>query len=96
MNGKYGTGAGWDKIIEPLVTQARKENVKIHQVKEKFGGLRFYISAGSCELNHMIDKAEKESYTICETCGEPGEPRRGGWIKTLCNDCHRGITERFK
>ena len=28
---------------------------------------------------------ERLSYEICEVCGEKGERRNGGWIKTLCD-----------
>ena len=87
--GKYGTGKGWDKIIEPLVDRAAEENVKVHQIKEKFGGLRFYTAPCSPELNKMIDEAEEESFKTCESCGAPGEPRSGSWIKTLCDDCEK-------
>ena len=24
-----------------------------------------------------------------EHCGEPGEPRPDGWIKTLCDNCYK-------
>ena len=43
---------------------------QVQQVKEKFGGLRFYISAAPQEVHNMIHKAEAESYTICEHCGK--------------------------
>ncbi len=30
---------------------------------------------------------EAESCTVCEECGKLGKPRKGGWIKTLCDEC---------
>ena|ERR1041385_1086190 len=57
------------------------------QVKEKFGGLRFYMSSGTDEMYEAINQAESESYLTCEACGAPGESRSGGWIKTLCDEC---------
>ena len=74
------------------------ESIKIVQIKEKFGGLRIYYdldpNADIDEVNEdfrdkieeIIYNAENESYTTCEVCGEEGKPRKGGWIKTLCND----------
>jgi hypothetical protein len=62
---------GWDKHI--------------HQIKEKFGGLRFYIGAASKECHEIIRKYEALSFTICEVCGEKGERRNKGWIRTLCD-----------
>lgn len=57
------------------------------QVKEKFGGLRFYVNGGTEEIYGMISMAESMSYKICEECGNPGRPNRGGWITTLCSPC---------
>jgi len=60
---------------------------KAAQVKEKFGGLRFYMTYYVKELEKLISEAEEETYKICECCGEPGRERDGGWILTLCNKC---------
>ena len=87
--GKYGTGKGWDKLIEPLVTKANEEGVKIYQIKEKFGGLRFYTDSCSPEFHRMIADAENESFKTCESCGAPGKRRAGSWIKTLCDNCEK-------
>jgi hypothetical protein len=69
---------------------------RVVQVKEKFGTLRFYIGDGKGRLpeevmnniNNIISKAEGKSANTCESCGEPGESRSGGWVKTLCDSCH--------
>ena len=57
------------------------------QVKEKFGGLRFYMSSESDEMYEAIKEAEAEAWKTCEVCGSPGKPRGGGWIRTLCDAC---------
>ena len=36
----------------------------------------------------LIEEAETKSSTICEECGQPGEYRPGGWVRTLCDTCH--------
>lgn len=66
---------------------------KAFQVKEKFGGLRFYMTCGTDEIYDLISKAEALSCKTCEECGEPGEERSGGWIHTLCNNCHENWEE---
>lgn len=78
---------GWHPLVKELMEELKKAgwNGEIRQVKEKFGGLRFYIGEGSEEIWAIIEKYERKSYTICEVCGEPGKPRKGGWIKTLCD-----------
>lgn len=59
------------------------------QVKEKFGGLRFYTSGGDEYTRALIDDAESLSYDICEQCGrmdnDVGRNRRG-WIQTSCRE----------
>lgn len=56
------------------------------QVKEKFGGLRFYYEGGDDHIHGMVRMAESWAATTCEECGAPGKVRHGGWIKTLCED----------
>jgi hypothetical protein len=58
------------------------------QVKEKFGGLRFYMTSGTDEIFDLIEEAEALSCKTCEECGKPGEERPGGWIHTHCDPCH--------
>jgi RNA polymerase-binding transcription factor DksA len=60
-----------------------------YQVKEKFGGLRFYIGGAEKEIHDRITKAEAESYHVCEVCGEPGKLRQTGWVLTLCAPCYK-------
>ena len=58
------------------------------QVKEKFGGLRFYTNGYNEAVSAMISMAESMSYRTCEVCGNPGRSNNYGWISTLC-DTHR-------
>jgi hypothetical protein len=58
------------------------------QVKEKFGGLRFYTNGYNEAVSAMIHMAESMSYRTCEVCGNPGRSNNYGWISTLC-DTHR-------
>lgn len=55
------------------------------QVKEKFGGLRFYFSGGNDIIHGMVTLAEAMSYSTCEVCGNPGKPRGGSYIRALCD-----------
>lgn len=58
------------------------------QVKEKFGGLRFYVNGADDEVRGMIDMAESMSYRLCEDCGTKGTLRKGGWYRTMCDPCN--------
>lgn len=55
------------------------------QVKEKFGGLRFYVNGATDKHHNYIDFAESMSYNICEQCGSPGQTYHMGWHRTLCD-----------
>lgn len=82
---------GWSDILSRLVQDLESLgwNGHIAQVKEKFGGLRFYTGdVISKEINDRIYEAESESYDTCEFCGKPGKYRARAWIKTLCDECH--------
>jgi hypothetical protein len=72
---------------EKLATLPEYFPVKFDQVKEKYGGLRLYFSGGDEYVEGLVSMAEALSYTVCEVCGNKGEPNKGGWISTLCESC---------
>lgn len=87
---------GWYDLIrnlcEKIMALDPPEEFKADQVKEKFGGLRFYYSNGSKEIGKLVGEAETESYKTCETCGSKenvtceGRPH---WVRSLCAECDR-------
>ena len=85
----FAVDKGWYPLIKSLIEDliALGWDKQVCQVKEKFGGLRFYINAGSDEVCNRITKAERDSYNICEMCGKKGEIRMDlGWHLTLCDN----------
>lgn len=70
-----------EKVIQPAVPQ-----VVVTQIKEKFGGLRFYYDGGDEHVSGMVRMAESWADHTCEMCGAPGKLRRGGWLTTLCDE----------
>ena len=60
--------------------------VVVEQIKEKFGGLRFYYQGGDDHIHGMTRMAELWAGSVCEECGKPGKRRSGGWIRTLCDE----------
>jgi hypothetical protein len=61
------------------------------QVKEKYGGLRFYVNGGDDNIENMITQAEQTSESTCELCGKHGETlNKHGWLQTLCTQCSGG------
>ena len=100
FTGKYGgfcCGEGWWPILESLCSNIQHHldwknktvetvpQVTVAQIKEKFGGLRFYYDGGDDEIRGMVRMAEAWADASCEECGAPGKRRDGGWIKTLCD-----------
>ena len=73
------TDNGWYELIDELCGKIQgylekhpDVRFKASQVKEKWGGLRFYFTGGNKELWKMVNEAEKKSYRICECCGAKG------------------------
>ena len=85
----FDVDAGWHSLLKDLLVfiAERNPDIRVHQVKEKFGGLRFYIYGGNEEMRGAIRMAEAMSHKICENCGVPGHKQPGGWIRTLCDPC---------
>lgn len=93
---RENVGEGWRSIIEQLHNDLVKLDPEytVDQIKEKFGGLRYYATSHSAnasvsnQFHDLIDAAERKSLSTCEFCGQPGKqtpPPR--WIKTLCGEC---------
>jgi hypothetical protein len=106
--GGFACGEGWWPILEALCSQIQHHidwknkttevvaQVTVGQIKEKFGGLRFYYSGGDDTIDGMVTMAETWAGNTCETCGAPGKSREGGWIKTLCDHHEAERQERMK
>lgn len=81
---------GWKGIITTLCEKLDAlglPNLQVLQVKEKFGGLRFYVNGRNDEVSALIRQAMEESWTTCEWCGAPGKQFGERWILTLCESC---------
>jgi hypothetical protein len=70
--------------------------VEATQVKEKFGGLRFYVNHYDDYIRGLIDMAESMSTRTCEYCGNPGKCNEEGWLITLCDPCRVDYDNRWK
>lgn len=90
-------GSGWSAIIDKLIDDLIELgwDGQLDQVKEKFGGLRFYTGAGTHDIFQRIMEAEKESFKTCEHCGKNGTLMKNsnGWYRTLCEECGSGQTK---
>lgn len=74
------------KIIA-LMPKEKQVSYYAVQCKDKFGGLRHYMSASTPEMNELINKAGDDSYLICHGCSKSNLQNRGAWCQKFCEDC---------
>lgn len=100
--GEYDLPEGWldlflqmcEDIKAPLEKAGLLNEFRFLQVKEKYGGLRAYNTAGNDEVYDIIDKYEFLSQQICTTCGKPAVAMTRGWIYPFCEEHIKKYTER--
>jgi rubrerythrin len=88
-------GDGWNSIVQPLQDEVQRLGGTVRQIKEKFGGLRFYCSLPKKisenkrhAFRRRVEQAEEASFRVCETCGAPGElVNHKGYLFTACPAC---------
>jgi hypothetical protein len=86
-------GDGWYNLLDELSAILEPMGVIADQVKEKFGGLRFYYHGAHIDdmnkVDAAIDRAEVRAKRTCEVCGEPGRTCGYSYIQTLCDQCKK-------
>ena len=85
---------GWYQIVvdcDNLLTKIDPD-YQIAQIKQKFGGLRYYFQPSDVnngelyvKMNAVVLAYEKIASITCEATGNPGVlmKSKGGWLKTL-------------
>lgn len=77
-----------EKLLEAekALEEAKANIPAAIQVKEKFGGLRFYVTGGTDKHYEMISMVEAMSYRVCEECGSMMDTTTYtmNWHSTLC------------
>ena len=88
----FEVGDGWYGLLYQLILNVRfndeakgKWVTKVTQCKEKFGGLRFYVTGTSDKNWDLIREAEKKSYGVCDETGSEVEVGiwNDGWVRTI-------------
>lgn len=93
-------GDGWFHLLDVLCEELQRQTdqrgapqLEATQVKEKYGGLRFYTTLASDAQEAMIDMAESLSERMCEECGAPGKRNdQKGWVTTRCEAHTKSLT----
>ena len=95
----FWCGDGWfgilNELSEGIARLAMEEGgtmPSVIRVKEKFGGLRYYLSNVEPQIQdavyELVRVAEDESTRTCESCGAPGiRHTKNGVVRTLCENC---------
>lgn len=89
---EFSINDGWLKVLVDLMEELHLAgwNHCMTQVKEKYGGLCFYISNGNKQLWDIITRYEKLSWNVCERCNSTNDVTvkpLSGWFLTLCPLC---------
>ena len=89
-----------EEIRKILIKGNYLNSYRIAQIKEKFGGLRWYDEGAPSsiykELQDVIDKYEDISFRTCICCGRPATKISQGWISPYCDKCAGKLNERVK
>ena len=87
----FGVGNGWLGILQRLFQVLIKLgwDKSFINVKQKFGGMSIFLDNLPENGFHFVVEAERETFQVCEVCGEHGVQNNiKGWIYTLCEE-HR-------
>mgnify|MGYP007104063865 CR=1 FL=1 len=88
-----------EEIKQELVRCNYLNEYRILQIKEKYGGLRWYDNGTpiGCKVQEIIDKYSVLSENICIICGKPDVPIIGsGWICPYCKKCYTTPSDWYK
>ena len=86
---------GWRDLVCKLNEhlEAIEPDYVLHQVKEKFGGLRYYtLTPDRPNDEHdlfwiLVSYYENLSFRVCDKCGERGRLyKKRGYIRTRCEE----------
>lgn len=86
---------GWRKsfgmmLVKDIDKALNGQMMYTQQIKEKFGGLRWYFSAPSDvykAVDNVIEAYSHLSEHICISCGKPDVGYTRGWITPICKKC---------
>lgn len=92
---------GWYDLVINLDKELNKvaPHYELHQCKEKFGTLRYYIElpihgdgSGDKKAHDIITKYEQLSSETCDVCGESGELHNiNNWMTTRCHEHNKKL-----
>ena len=85
----FTVGNGWLGILQRLfeVLISMGWDKQFLNVKQKFGGMSIFLDNLPENGFHFVVESEKETFSVCEVCGEPGDQHKiNSWTYTLCDE----------
>jgi len=80
--------------LKHIIERDGLTDYKVRQVKEKFGGLRWYDEGGNKYTAMLIESYEHLSMTMCFYCGRKAEYVGTEWIVFYCPKCAKKAMKR--
>ena len=85
------------RLIKHDIEHNKMPDVKLNQVKEKFGRLEMYFEGGNDRTWGIVSMATSMSTRTCEKCGtNQNIGQTMGWITTLCESCAKELKKEDK
>ena len=101
FNNEVGTDENGKWLVSPTIAITLEENqVKIFQIKEKFGQLRIYVTEYlphmHTDIERLIARAEVRADLTCYNCGTVTNKleQTKGWVSYLCPECMEKLNAR--
>ena len=89
-----------DSRTNPPYINGPKRELKIFQIKEKFGQIRVYMEEYPNDMKtdifETIAKLEARTELTCYSCGKIEEDliKTKGWISFICKECYEKLTKK--
>ena len=91
---------GWKKAFgkqylkelkEAAIKDGYLKDLRIMQLKEKWGRNQLYVNMYGDNVLKVIDKYEDLSWDTCIKCGKPATHTSIGWISPYCAECAKTV-----
>lgn len=76
-----------EELRKELIEHNYLDKYRILDIKEKYGGLRWYDNGSPQSIHDIIHKYEDMSYRTCIVCGNPATKITTCWISPYCDKC---------
>ena len=76
-----------EELREALLKDDLLDKYYVRDIKEKYGGLRWYANGGNEEARNIVSKYARKCLRTCICCGKPATKITVGWVSPYCDSC---------